>query len=95
MDADTYRRREVRTGTDPEVNGRRLLDSAREMAASPLPYVGALTVVLANEVVEWVAETVALSTFAETVAVFAVTLGLLYGQLVALAYYRTVAVDDE
>lgn len=61
-----------------------LYGDAKRMAASPLLYVGAITVVAANEVVEWVG----LSDAAAAGAVFLAALVLLYGQLLVVAWAR-------
>jgi hypothetical protein len=55
----------------------------RSLAASPLPYVGALTVVLSNEVVELSP----LTDLPAMAAIFVTTLALLYGQLAVLSYF--------
>jgi len=58
-----------------------LVAEARSMAASPALYVGAVTVVVANEVVEWLP----LSDTAAALALFPIALALLYGQLLVVA----------
>lgn len=81
------------SGTDPIGNGeyrstQKLAARVRRMTASPLLYVGAITVVGVNELVEWLVEWHVLSEPHRTIALLPVTLALLYGQLTALAYYE-------
>lgn len=76
--------RTTANGNGNELTARSLIESARTMTASPLLYVGAVTVVGAHEFVEWVP----LSEPTETLALFPITLLLLYAQLTALAYYE-------
>ena len=79
---------ETNRTTDGERTGfRELYANARRMVASPLLYIGAITVVAAHEIVERLVEWAALSEFYGTLALFPITLALLYGQLMALAYY--------
>jgi len=54
------------------------------MAASPLLYIGAVTVVAGTEIAEWLP----LSEFYSTLALFPIALVLLYAQLGLLAYLR-------
>lgn len=65
------------------------------MTHSPLLYVGAVTVVSATEIVGWLVESGLLGETWATVVLFPVTLGLLYAQLLALAYYRRSRGTDE
>ena len=67
---------------------RSLFRSARAMTASPLLYIGAVTVVVANELGDLLVEQTALSETLGALALFPIALVLLYAQLVALAYYR-------
>ena len=67
---------------------RSLYRSARAMAASPLLYVGAVTVVVGNELAELLVEGGHVSQTVGALALFPIALGLLYAQLLALAYYR-------
>jgi hypothetical protein len=60
----------------------------RAMVSSPLLYVGAVTVVVANELVEWLVGWAGLAEVVGTLLLFPVTLAVLYAQLVLLAYYR-------
>jgi len=60
-----------------------LPDSVRRLSASPLLYVGAVTVVLANELVELAG----LSDLPAVAATFAAALVLLWGQLAVLSYF--------
>lgn len=68
--------------TDGTASLAEAIADARALAGSPLLYVGALTVVLANEVVELAA----LTGLSAVVAIFVAALALLYGQLAALSY---------
>ncbi|QPV64699.1 hypothetical protein I7X12_08875 [Halosimplex litoreum] len=61
-----------------------LYAEAKSMAASPLLYVGAVTVVAGTELAEWLP----LSDFYSTLALFPIAVVLLYGQLTLLAYLR-------
>lgn len=56
----------------------------RTMTASPLIYIGAVTVVGAHELVGWLP----LSERYAILALLPITLALLYGQLAVLAYYE-------
>ncbi|SDM94412.1 hypothetical protein SAMN05192554_11042 [Haloarchaeobius iranensis] len=58
------------------------------MAASPLLYVGAVTVVVANELAELLVSGGYASQTVDALALFPIALALLYAQLLALAYYR-------
>jgi len=72
-------------GFEPDSGGlASLYREAKSMAASPLLYVGAVTVVVGTEIAEWLP----LGDFYSTLALFPVALVLLYGQLGALAYLR-------
>lgn len=59
------------------------ITDARALTASPLLYVGALTVVLSHEIVELSP----LSDLSATVAIFFTALAVLYAQLAALSYF--------
>lgn len=76
------------TRPDSEQGLRSLYRTARAMTASPLLYVGAVTVVAANEFVELLVEGGYAGETVAVVAMIPVTLALLYAQLLALAYYR-------
>lgn len=65
-----------------------LRDRVRSMTASPLLYVGGVTVVLAHEITDWVAASMGLSEFQSVLVLFPVTLVVLYAQLAALALYQ-------
>jgi hypothetical protein len=69
-------------------DGQTLLDRAKAMTASPLLYVGAITVVGSLEAVEILVETYAIPELYGTILLFPITLALLYLQLIALAYYE-------
>ncbi|ELZ29147.1 hypothetical protein C475_02984 [Halosimplex carlsbadense 2-9-1] len=72
-------------GVDSDSNGlASLYAEAQSMAASPLLYIGAVTVVVGTEVAEWLP----LGDLYSTLALFPVALALLYGQLTLLAYLR-------
>ncbi|QLH80715.1 hypothetical protein [Halosimplex pelagicum] len=72
-------------GVDSDSEGvASLYAEAKSMTASPLLYVGAITVVVGTEVAEWLP----LSDFHSTLALFPIALALLYGQLGLLAYLR-------
>jgi hypothetical protein len=61
-----------------------LYREAKSMAASPLLYIGAVTVVVGTEFAEWLP----LGDFYSTLAIVPIVLALLYGQLGLLAYLR-------
>lgn len=61
-----------------------LVDDAQSMTASPLLYIGALTVAVGHEIVSWFP----LSETGAVLALVPVVLVLLYGQLIALAALR-------
>jgi len=61
-----------------------LVGDAKRMTASPLLYIGAITVVFANEFVEWLG----LTDTAAAAGIFVAALALLYGQLTILAWVR-------
>lgn len=61
-----------------------LVGDAKRMTASPLLYIGAVTVVVANEVIEWLG----LSGFRAAAVIFVAALVLLYGQLTILAWVQ-------
>lgn len=61
---------------------------AKRMTASPLLYVGAITIAVATEAVERTVAAGLLTEFWGTVALFPLTLVVLYAQLLALAYLR-------
>lgn len=83
------------TQNGQSTNGlRSLYRSARSMAASPLLYVGAITVVVANELAELLVAGGYVSQTVGALALFPIALGLLYAQLLGLAYYRRRR-DDE
>ncbi|WP_459193316.1 hypothetical protein [Halosimplex sp. J119] len=63
---------------------RGLVAEAKRMAASPLLYIGAITVVAANEI----AALLPLSNFHTALSLFPIALVLLYGQLTLLALLR-------
>lgn len=67
---------------------RNLYAKARRMTASPLLYIGAVTIVGANEIAEWFVEWAVLSKPIGALILFPITLVLVYGQLIALAYYE-------
>ncbi|QLH76545.1 hypothetical protein HZS55_04155 [Halosimplex rubrum] len=68
-----------------------LYAEAKSMAASPLLYVGAVTVVVGTEIAEWLP----LGDFYSTLALFPIALVLLYGQLTLLAYLRRLGLDGD
>lgn len=75
--------------TDPADDGlRSLYRTARSMTASPLLYIGAVTVVVGNGLVDLLVDGGYVSTTVGALALFPVALALLYAQLLALAYYR-------
>jgi hypothetical protein len=76
------------TRRDSDTGRRSLYRSARIMAASPLLYIGAITVVVGNELAELLVEGGYLPETLGALALFPIALALLYGQLLALAYYR-------
>jgi len=59
------------------------------MTCSPLLYVGAITVVVANEAVEQFVEWGLLGESLATLVLFPVTLALLYAQLFVVAFVRS------
>lgn len=61
-----------------------LLADAKRMTASPLLYIGAVTVVFANEFAEWLG----LAGFRAAAAIFVAAIVLLYAQLLVLAWVR-------
>lgn len=61
-----------------------LVSEAKAMAASPLIYIGAITVVAATEIIEWLP----LSEFYAALAVLPIALALLYGQLAFVVLLR-------
>lgn len=65
-------------------NGDDLFATVRSLTASPLLYIGAITVVVAIEV----AELLPVTDFWMALATFPVSLALLYGQLALLVLYR-------
>ncbi|WP_440990606.1 hypothetical protein [Haloarchaeobius baliensis] len=67
---------------------RSLYRTARAMTASPLLYIGAVTVVVANELAALLVGGGYLSETVGALALFPIALVLLYVQLLALAYYR-------
>ena len=75
-------------GNDEDWNTRKPVARARTMTASPLLYIGAITVVGANELVEWLIEWHVLSELYGALALFPLTLALLYIQSAVLAYYE-------
>lgn len=73
----------AQTSSEPGAQSlRELIDSVRSLSASPLLYVGAITVVLANEVVELAG----LTDLSAVAGVFVTALALLWGQLAVLSY---------
>ena len=73
---------------DEEWSLRQITSRARSMTASPLLYIGAITVVVANEIIEWLVEWYLLPEFYGALALFPIVLALLYGQLAVLAVYE-------
>jgi hypothetical protein len=72
-------------GTGSDANGpATLYAEAQSMAASPLLYVGAVTVVVGHEIAEWLP----LGDLSTSLALFPIGLALLYGQLALLAVLR-------
>ena len=70
-------------------DGRRsLYRSARALTASPLLYIGAVTVVVGNELAALLVDGGYLSQTGGALALFPIALVLLYAQLLALAYVR-------
>ena len=67
---------------------RSLYRSARAMTASPLLYIGAVTVVVGNELAALLVDAGYLSETVGALALFPIALVLLYVQLLALATYR-------
>lgn len=72
-------------GVDSDADGlASLYREAKSMTASPLLYIGAVTVAVGTTVTEWLP----LGDFYSALAMFPVALVLLYGQLTLLAYLR-------
>ncbi|MFD1644341.1 hypothetical protein [Haloarchaeobius litoreus] len=67
---------------------RSLYRAARAMTTSPLLYIGAVTVVVGNELAELLVEGGYVPETVGALALFPIALGLLYAQLLVLASYR-------
>lgn len=76
------------TRNGPDDGLRSLYRTARSMTASPLLYIGAITVVVGNELAELLVEAGHVSQTVGALALFPIALVLLYAQLLALASYR-------